>query len=174
MVVECPGLFVHDVKSRAQGKETQRLAKRAKPAGKGNGTTTFLIQGTQDVLKVSFLKAEDLVSLKLKVPQKKGRQVCQCSVKQAGETDFAMKLISDLARDCAAGKISLEKLYEERNTRLVAEGKVVIRKKPARAAGGGHPVRQKNMHLVPCRLDCVFSSSHSQRVCCNSFNNESD
>jgi hypothetical protein len=86
-------------------------------AKKGNKNNIFdgVHSKTQGRVRVVWLKAESLWSLKLKYGVQRETQICQCSEQSVGSKDIAGEILSAVAKEYCEDKWLMKDLYDRRD-----------------------------------------------------------
>ena len=164
---EISTLTCAEYKAKMAGVKVTRSAKPGAGTGKINSEVSFTGKHSEtgDLLRVIFLKAEALVSLREKpVTGGREKQICQVSVAQAGgDKERAHNVVNELGKRYAANEIQRELLFEQRDA-LLKEIKAAVSAAPKQGkqeklvdeppskkveAAGKQPVEEKE----PQKLD---------------------
>ena len=124
METRLPGLLVGDVKAR-EGLKPLKVHKplgqakgKAQPRGSSGDDVHWWEKMDDAVVRVVWLKAERIASLRVKPAKTKEKQVCQCSMKQAKTKEAAIDVMKQVAAKYISGLATKEKLFLERDSLL--------------------------------------------------------
>ena len=145
-----------DLLARMKAEQPSRPKTLAKPGPRTSKSEYEGVTKTGGKLRVVFLKADRIMSMKLKERRMKERQICQCSLSSAtGASGLATDVLKKVAVEFIFGNVQLSELFDLRD-RLLDEAlkATTINKKPARAiASASSPEEEESKEDAEEELD---------------------